>query len=418
METVTSERASSSEVGAAGTVERVAETQATPVAGAARPELEEHLIGSRSSGKPGPLVLVVGGIHGNEPAGVQAIRTVLRRLEQEGLALAGRLVGVAGNLEALRRDVRFVERDLNRMWTARELGAVRARRDVGEGSEERARRRLLALFESEIQRHREGPVVLLDLHSTSAGGPPFSVIGDTLQNRKIAFALPAPVILGLEEAVDGALLEFFGEHGHVAVGFEGGEHSDPRTALNHEAAIWLALIAAGALDAKEHGALRDEMRARLAASTRGLPPVVEIRHRHGIEGGDGFAMRPGYANFAGVRAGEVLAHDAQGEIRATLGGRVLLPLYQGLGQDGFFLGRDVRPFWLALSASLRKLHTERALALLPGVSRYPGRSDSFLVDPRIARLWPVQLFHLLGYRRRRPEGDRLRFSRRVERPRN
>ena len=31
--------------------------------------------------------------------------------------------------------------------------------------------------------------MLLDLHSTSGGGPPFIVMGDTLQNRELAFAL-------------------------------------------------------------------------------------------------------------------------------------------------------------------------------------------------------------------------------------
>ena len=145
-----------------------------------------------------------------------------------------------------------------------------------------------------------------------------------------------------------------------------------------------------------------------------MPAVVEIRHRHAIEASDAFRMRPGFENFARVAAGDLLAEDRRGEVRARRAGRVLLPLYQGLGQEGFFLGREVRPFWLALSAWLRRLHLERFVRWLPGVDVHPTRADSFLVDARIARLWPVELFHLLGYRRRRPEGERLCFSRRVE----
>lgn len=380
--------------------------------------LEEHLLGVHTSGLPGPLFLAVGGIHGNEPSGVHAIRSVLARLAEERIEIRGRLVGLAGNLEALRADVRFLARDLNRMWTTREISALPASAAAGtESPEELARRRLLSHIQEELARPRQGPVVLLDLHSTSAAGAPFSVMGDTLQNRRIAFALPAPVILGLEEEVDGALLEFFGERGHVAVGFEGGQHTDPRTVQHHEAALWLALFATGSLALEPHRALEASMRARLSAATAGLPAVVEIRHRQAIEAGDGFRMQPGFENFAEVEAGALLATDRAGEIRAPRAGRVLLPLYQGLGQEGFFLGREVRPFCLSVSAWLRRLRLERFLRFLPGVASHPARADSLLVDARVARLWPVEIFHLLGYRRRRLDGDRLVFTRRVEGPR-
>ena len=51
-------------------------------------------------------------------------------------------------------------------------------------------------------------------------------------------------------------------------------------------------------------------------------------------------MREGYVNFQRVAAGELLANDARGEIRAPWNGMVLLPLYQqtcdrlGDGADG------------------------------------------------------------------------------------
>jgi len=42
-----------------------------------------------------------------------------------------------------------------------------------------------------------------------------------------------------------------------------------------------------------------------------------------------------------VRAGTLLARDKAGEIRAREDGIVVMPLYQGQGEDGFFLGRAV-----------------------------------------------------------------------------
>lgn len=380
---------------------------------------KEHRLGTAGSGLAGPLFLAVGGMHGNEPSGVTAIERVLLRIASEGLPLRGRLVGLAGNLPALARGTRFVDRDLNRMWSDEELDPLRTAggASVGEAPEAHARRALFAIVEEELATHGPGAhsVVLLDLHSTSAAGAPFSIIGDTLRNRALALALPCPVILGLEELVDGALLGYFGERGHVAVGFEGGESGDPRTVDHSEAALWLALIASGALLESDAAELAREMRARLAQAASDMPRVVEVRLRHHVEPGTWFEMRPGFTNFDPVQRGEWIASDRAGRVEAAFTGRVLLPLYQGQGQDGFFLGRQVSPLWLRLSSLLRGLRLDGLLPLLPGVSR-GGGPDRLTVDPRVARFFPVEIFHLFGYRRIRTAGAKLAFSRRVERP--
>ena len=100
--------------------------------------------------------------------------------------------------------------------------------------------------------------------------------------------------------------------------------------------------------------------------------IVEVRYRHPIRGEDRFRMEPGFANFQRVKKGELLARDHKGQITARESGMVLLPLYQALGDDGFFLGREVRPFWLKLSAILRKLRVGDYSHCLPGVRRDPG----------------------------------------------
>ena len=107
---------------------------------------------------------------------------------------------------------------------------------------------------------------------------------------------------------------------------------------HHVAAIWLSLIACGALrpeDVPDRAAHHDVLRD----VGRGLPGVVEMRYRHHVEPEDAFRMREGFTNFDSVDRGEVLAFDSGGEIRSEEAGFVLLPLYQGQGQDGFFIGR-------------------------------------------------------------------------------
>jgi hypothetical protein len=96
----------------------------------------------------------------------------------------------------------------------------------------------------------------------------------------------------------------------------------------------------------------------------------------------------------------------------------MLPLYQALGDDGFFLARTVRPFWLRIASGLRSARLDAVVHLLPGVRRDPGDPDTLLVDPRVARWFVTEVFHLLGFRRERRRGDRLAFTRRRSLPEN
>ncbi len=372
----------------------------------------ERVLGTYDRGIPGPTVVIAAVIHGNEPAGVVAFEHLIARLNADGVDLCGRLVGLAGNLAAYELQQRFVEEDFNRIWTADRVAQIQAADFTPRTVEASQQVELLAALESELAR-ATGPVFFLDLHTSSASGEPFVCIGDTIRNRRFARAFPVPAILGLEEQIDGALLEYVNNLGHVTVGVEAGQHDRPQSAAYHEAFLTLALVNAGCLphseapDAERHfESLRD--------AVGDLPPVLEVRHRHPIVASDGFRMSPGYNNFASVRASELVASDDSGEIRASEAARMLLPLYQGLGSDGFFLVREVRPFWLDLSAWMRRIRLDRLAHLLPGVRRDPNDAATLIVDRRVARWLTVEVFHLLGFRKERADGTLLRFSRRRE----
>jgi succinylglutamate desuccinylase len=365
----------------------------------------QRRLGRYTTGRSGPTVVVCGGLHGNEPAGALAALNVLERLERDRPPLRGELLAVAGNLAALAAGRRYLCADLNRVW---QPDRVRAVRDDGPRSpEEEELGALLEVFDA----LDDGPLILLDLHTTSGESPPFTIMGDTLRNRRIAFALPPTVILGLEETVDGTLLEYLTERGHTALVVEAGQHDAPGSVATHEAVIWMGLTAAGALrptDVPDFSAHE----ARLREASRDLPRVVELRHRHHLDPSDGFRMEPGYRGLQPVKQGELLGRDRNGEVRAPQRGRIVLPLYQELGDDGFFLVRRVSRFWLGLSALLRRLRLGGVLTGLPGVRKHPDQPNALCVDRRMAR-WPlVSFFHLFGYRRRRPEDDHLVFSRR------
>ena len=370
----------------------------------------ERVLGRYKSGRPGPITFVVGGLHGNEPAGALAAQRVLAQLEAQRLPLRGELIAVAGNLQALAQDQRYLEQDLNRAWQPEAIRALGQRDPADDAAEQRELRELMALIEEFGPRAEEPPVVL-DLHTTSGKSAPFTIMSDTLRNRTIAFALPVPVILGLEEAIDGTLLEYLTERGHRAVVVEAGQHTDPHSVECHEAVIWIGLAAAGNLTPEEVPDYAG-MRRRLRALTRGLPRVVEVRYRHAVESNNGFRMHQGFVGFQKIREGELLAHDASGEVHAPMSGRMLMSLYQKLGDDGFFIVRRVSRFWIKLSGVLRRLRLGVLLRLLPGVKKDPELAHALRVNPKIARWFPVEIFHLFGYRRHRRDGETLIFSRR------
>jgi succinylglutamate desuccinylase len=367
------------------------------------------LIGKYSGDKPGPLVLFVAGIHGNEPSGVEALERVFADLHASQPAFRGDVVGLAGNLSALARGQRFIEKDLNRQWDEDRVFRLRDSGPEGLTAEDAEQAELIAALEDALRGAR-GDVFFLDLHTTSAVSAPFLTISDTLRTREFALLFSLPLVLGLEERLHGALLEFFYARGFVALGVESGQHDDPASVDRHEWVAWTAMRAAGNLDATFE--LAEAAHERLAAAAADMRLAYEVLHRHGIEPEDRFAMEDGFHNFQRVSKGDVIGRDSNGPIRAPIAGRVFLPLYQKQGDDGFFIAREVRPVWLRLSAALRRLRADRIVSRLPGVNPHPSEADTYVVNQRVARWMVTELFHLLGFRRETGVNGETTFRRR------
>ena len=386
----------------------ISSTQLKPENQSTRPDA--HLIASIRGSLPGPTLIIVGGIHGNEPAGVLASERVRRRIQNRRAVLRGEVVLLRGNTRALEKRVRYIDADLNRQWTTENVRTAGSeRQDSSEVSELCEKIELLMIVREVVSRAR-GEIYFLDLHTTSAHGQPFATIGDTLRNRRFALTFPLTIVLGLEEQIDGTMLEYMNNLGAITMGVEAGQHDAVTSVDHHEAVIWNAAESTGNLLCEDLPEL-DQSRAILKRASGGRR-VVEVRHRHTIVAEDHFKMVPGFRNFQAVRRGQVLARDRAGEIKACETGLILLPLYQPLGNDGFFLGREVKRFWLTISALLRKLKAGQYVYLLPGVRRDPLNENVVIINTRIARILPLQVLHLLGFRRLRWTDKYLFVSRR------
>jgi len=372
----------------------------------------ERVIGRFIGRGLGPLVVTIGGLHGNEPAGVAASRRVVDKLRERNASFRGEYLALAGNIPALKAGKRYIDEDLNRIWLRERLNHLGPGKETPPSKEDAERIELLTEIEAALRRSG-AEAYFLDLHSTSASGSAFSVFADTLHNRRLAASLPCPIVLGLEEHLQGTLLNYINERGYAAVGFEGGQHESPSTVDTHELGIWQTFLTAGCLREEDIPELPFLVHSAQPNRHR-LPRVVEIRYRHDILPGEAFVMEPGFENLDAIRSGDLLAHDRHGEIRSFETGYILMPLYQSQGSDGFFLVRKVRPFWLRISAWLRAIGAGDLLQYLPGVQRQGN--GTLAVDSKIARWFVVEVFHLLGFRRQRPENDTQIFTRRRETP--
>ncbi|MGI9544003.1 MAG: succinylglutamate desuccinylase/aspartoacylase family protein, partial [Cyclobacteriaceae bacterium] len=191
----------------------------------------KRVIGSYSCDLPGPTMLFICSLHGNEPSGLVAFERVIERLSKDQPKLHGRLIGLAGNLAALEQNVRFIDKDLNRAWTSERIQGL-ANGTIGHSwhLSENTEQKDLMDHMKEIFSNRRGPVYVFDLHTTSSVSEAFISINDTIRNRTFAQHFPIPIILGIEEHLEGTILNYINELGHIAIGIEGGQHQDPASA--------------------------------------------------------------------------------------------------------------------------------------------------------------------------------------------
>ncbi len=306
-----------------------------------------RVIGTFGGPTPGPLVIVTAAIHGNEPAGVQALKDAFLMLENNpAREFKGKLVGLIGNVQAYAAGSRFVSQDFNRMWKREHLDKLLLQPEQELQDEDLEFVQLYRCVHDEIRKTKPDRLLLLDLHTTSASGGIFCIPTDEGESLAWAKDLHAPVILNLFERVEGTFLRFAVEGNFsdgktaaptLCVAYEAGQHEDPLSANRSLSAILNTLHFAGCTADLN---LKSPHEMILQKSFAELPKVTRLIHAHHIKPEDAFAMRPGYVNFQKVQKGEHLADDAKGAVLAAHTGLILMPLYQAKGSDGFFLVKE------------------------------------------------------------------------------
>ena len=303
-----------------------------------------RVIGEYIGSKGGPLLIILGAMHGNEPAGVKAIDLTLKMLEVEPIKnpnfnYHGTMLGLIGNLAAYKKRERFINKDLNRCWIKEDIDNLADKGTLS--AEEIEIQEVLSIIRKAIAKREPSKVIILDLHTTSSDGGIFSIVGDDEDSLTIAKEINAPVILGLLDGLRGTTLHYFKDENlnykTSAITFESGQHEDPLSVNRAIAAIITCMRTIGSVKSTDVENQHSELLKKYSAD---LPQVARLLYNHSIGKGDNFKMNKGYQNFQKVVAGEVLAKDAKGEIKCQCDGMILMPLYQEKGEDGFFIIKE------------------------------------------------------------------------------
>lgn len=285
---------------------------------------------------PGPALVVLGAVHGNEVCGAHAIVRAIDDLTHGRLRLLrGRLTLVpVANPLAFAQATREGERNLNRRFLPQ---------PEPQDYEDRITRQLAPL----LAQHE----VLLDLHSFHTPGDPFAMVGPRNNSgAREPFARAAEEMalaraLGAQQVVEGWLEvydraaglrgelpddegigtnEYMRSQGGYAVTIECGQHEDPE-------AIDVATRAI-------HGALAHLELAHVPAPPRFAGPAARLKDVV-LRESPADRLAQDWHSFDAVQAGDVIAHRADGTpVAAPYDGCVLFPHPEAeVGQELFYL---------------------------------------------------------------------------------
>ena len=285
---------------------------------------------------PGPSLVVLGAVHGNEVCGAHAIVRAIDDLTHGRLRLLrGRLTLVpVANPLAFAQATREGQRNLNRRFLPQ---------PDPQDYEDRITHQLAPL----LAQHD----ALLDLHSFHTPGEPFAMVGPRDNNgprepfARAAEEMALARALGAQQVVEGWLEvydraaglrgelpddegigtnEYMRSQGGYAVTIECGQHEDPE-------AIDVATRAI-------HGALAHLELAHVPAPPRFAGPAARLKDVV-LRESPADRLAQDWHSFDAVQAGDVIAHRADGTpVTAPYDGCVLFPHPEAeVGQELFYL---------------------------------------------------------------------------------
>jgi succinylglutamate desuccinylase len=292
---------------------------------------EERVIGWYSSGLPGPLILAVSGIHGNEPSGPRAIKAFLEMLQTRTPLITGTFLGLLGNIKAGAANQRYLDKDLNRCFLPKFISPKNRTKLGAEAQELNELVHILHELKKEYD-----DICFIDCHTTSARTMPYLSVNPHPESLQLANRFPLNNVIGLQQGIRGCFAEYCNKLNFRGFTFEAGQHLSAAAFSNQVAMLWLMLVYTGALLKQDLETFR-HYELMLSLDTPARKRIYRLLAHYRIKTNEKFVMKSGFENFDHVEKETLLATNRYGDIVAFSDGYLLMPLYQEQGDDGFFL---------------------------------------------------------------------------------
>ncbi len=267
---------------------------------------------------PGPSVVIMGGVHGNEPCGASAVRRLHAHFEKKELSVSrGTLTLIVANHDALKKNLRMVERNLNRLFKDN-------CEEVPCAETERAEELKPLVAQCEY---------MLDLHSTSLPSAPFLMCETPELGITPALGVEK-VVLGwnsLGDIICGDTETWARSNGAKAFTLECGQHLDATApGVAYTAAIRF-LTLTGIVDS-------------LKKEPDVTPQFLTLYHFEKLQD-RGFRYARDFASFSPVKAGELIGRDRIKEHRPEIDSFVIFPgnpREVEMGTELYFLAKETK----------------------------------------------------------------------------
>lgn len=292
-------------------------------------KIMNRVIGAYSSDKEGALLFITAGIHGNEASGVVALEKIFSKLEHFQPRIKGTIIGLRGNMGGLKTKKRYIEEDLNRVWTQKNILLKKA--DTYEKKEMWEIINTIRL----LSKKNHTKQYFLDCHTTSSHTSPFISVQALNDNDEWAHLFPLPIVRGFSDMVNGCIDQYLSRLGMTGFVFEAGQHEDQESIKNQEGLIWMVIEKACALNYNQIPELSEYI--KVFQNKIKEQATFTISHRYTLAQEDHFVMKPGFTNFQKIRKGETLARHNNKEVKSRWDAYIFMPLYQSQGEDGFYI---------------------------------------------------------------------------------
>ncbi len=251
--------------------------------------------------------IVLVGVHGNEKCGITALENILPDLK----IYRGKVFFIYANPEAISKNVRYTETNLNRMFKPDNLIS-----DSDKQSYEYDRAQFLKTYLDQAE-------ALLDVHASFT---PASQRFAICENNAVGIIEYLPVNLivsGFDEIEPGGTDYYMNNQGKIGICVECGYLDDPTSTEVAESSIINFLKARGHLDNNLPVSAQEHVRM----NTLYLSQT------------NSFTLSQDFADFSRLTAGELIGYDGEQEIRAEKDCFILFARHTTkTGEEAFLLG--------------------------------------------------------------------------------